>query len=471
MNLRVRLLSAALLFVVVLSLLGLLLVHSVATSEIRQIDQQLESFLPTTKTVETTTVPAPAHPTNGSTPPAFNASHLSVLYLATISKGTRKILSTPLDTKHASPQLPTTVSTSLGHVAIVTVGSTTGSLSWRAVLVALPHNHTEILVAAPLSQVDATMRFLRLALLLTGLVVLAVLGATGYWITRLGLRPIAEVTEVAEAIVEGDRTRRVARRHQKTEAGKLARALNVMLDEQQALEGRLRQFVADASHELRTPVSVILGITELWRRGELRSGDQRDEAIHRIGVSGIQMGRVVEDLLLLARLDEGRPLLREPVDLGQVVRDVVADVATTNPTRSIVLDVPHSAVVEGDETGLRQVVVNLVGNAIRHTPQGADVEVRVFEQEDVVALEVRDSGPGLTIEDASHAFDRFWQADSSRSRAGAGLGLAIVRGIVDAHLGEVSLVSDTATGTRVIVTIPRAVTMVTRDGFEPYDPK
>ena len=299
------------------------------------------------------------------------------------------------------------------------------------------------------------MRFLRLSLLLTGLIILAVLTATGFWITRLGLRPIADVTEVAEAIVEGDRTRRVAGRHQGTEAGKLARAFNVMLDEQQALEARLRQFVADASHELRTPVSVILGITELWRRGELRSGNQRDEAIHRIGVSGTQIGRLVEDLLLLARLDEGRPHENEPVDLGRVVRDVVADISTTNPTRTIVLDIPRSVVVEGDEASLRQVAVNLVSNAIRHTPDGTGVKIRVVEQGDMALLEVEDSGPGMTHEDAKRAFDRFWQADSSRSRSGAGLGLAIVRGIVDAHLGEVSLVSDIVTGSRVIVTIPR----------------
>ena len=453
MKLRVRLLSAAIAFIVVISLLGLLLVHSVGTSEIRQVDQQLETFLPTSRIAEATK--PPVHPTGATARAAFNTSHFSALYLATITNGTRKVLSTPLGMEHASPQLPKTVSTSLENVVIVTVGSTTGSLSWRAVLVALPHEHTEILVASSLKQVDATMRFLRLSLLLTGLIILAVLTATGIWITRLGLRPIAEVTEVAEAIVGGDRTRRVAGRRHGTEAGKLARAFNLMLDEQQALEARLRQFIADASHELRTPVSVILGITELWRRGELRSGNQRDEAIHRIGVSGTQMGSLVEDLLLLARLDEGRPLEHEPVDLGRVLREVVADVSTTNPSRTIVLDIPRSVVVEGDSASLRQVVVNLVGNAVRHTAHGSDIKIRVVEHEDTALLEVEDSGPGMSEDDARRAFDRFWQADASRSRAGAGLGLAIVRGIVDAHLGEVSLVSDVVTGTRVIVTIPR----------------
>ena len=440
-------------FIMVGTFLGLLLVHSVRTSEIRQVDQQLETFLPASRIASNTKPPAP--PTSAATPPAFDANHYSALYLAIITNGKRRVLSTPLGTKHAAPDLPKQYTTSLHHPNIVTVGSTSGSLSWRAIRVALPHVHAELLVAVPLNQVNQTMRFLQLSLLLTGVIILAVLTATGIWIMRLGLRPIAEVTEVAEAIVDGDRTRRVVGGQEGTEAGKLARAFNVMLDEQQDLEARLRQFVADASHELRTPVSVILGITELWRRGELRSGIERDEAIHRIGASGAQMGRLVEDLLLLARLDEGGPLDIRQVDLSRVIRDVVADVVTTDPTRNIVLEVPSSAIVLGDEASLRQVAVNLVSNAIRHTAEDAQVRVRVFEREGNTVLEVKDSGPGMTHEDAARAFDRFWQADPGRSRAGAGLGLAIVRGIMDAHQGAIGFASDVATGTRVSVTIPR----------------
>ncbi len=437
-------------FIVVATLLGVLLVHSVRTSEIRQVDQQLETFLPSSRIAGN--AKPPTNPSPGTTPPVFNTNHYSALYLAIISHGTRRVLSTPLGTKHATPDLPTRHTTSLRHATIESVGSTTGSISWRAILVTLPH--AEILVAVPLNQVDATMRFLQLSLLLTGAIILVVLSAAGIWITRLGLRPIAEVTEVAEAIVEGDRTRRVAGGRRGTEAGRLADAFNVMLDEQQDLESRLRQFVADASHELRTPVSVILGITELWRRGELRSGFQRDEAIHRIGVSGTQMGRLVEDLLLLARLDEGQQPEMQPVDLRQVVQAVVADAVTTDPARKIEFDASDSVVVQGDEANLRQIAVNLLSNAIRHTPDDADVKVSVFVQGATAKLVVQDSGPGMTHEDAARAFDRFWQADPSRSRAGAGLGLAIVRGIVDAHLGDVTFASNVATGTRVSVSIP-----------------
>ena len=321
----------------------------------------------------------------------------------------------------------------------------------------LPTVTTEILVAVPFNQVDATMRFLRVALLLTGLVVLALLIAQrAYGSTRLGLRPIAEVTEVAEAIVEGDRTRRVATSDQRTEAGKLARAFNMMLDEQQDSRGATspvrRRRVARTSHPpVRDPrYHRVCGV-----KASCEVGEQRDEAIHRIGVSANQMGGLVEDLLLLARLDEGRPMDREPVDLSAVVRDVVADVLTTAPTRTIALDAPSSTVVMGDEVSLRKIAVNLISNAVRHTPSAALVAVRVLEQGASVLLEVDDSGPGMTADQASRAFDRFWQADSSRSSTGAGLGLAIVRSMVDALGGEVTLTSDRAKGTRVIVTIPR----------------
>jgi two-component system OmpR family sensor kinase len=166
------------------------------------------------------------------------------------------------------------------------------------------------------------------------------------------------------------------------------------------------------------------------------------------------MGSLVEDLLLLARLDEGRPIDRVPVDLSAVVRDVVADVLTGAPTREIALYVPPSVVVVSDEASLRQICVNLIGNAVRHTPQGADVVVRVLMNTDSVLIEVEDSGPGMTPDEVSRAFDRFWQADPSRTGTGSGLGLAIVHSMVDAIGGKVSLVSEPTKGTRVVVIIP-----------------
>jgi two-component system OmpR family sensor kinase len=451
-TLRLRITLAAALLLVVACLLGVLLVSSIGNSEIRQVDQQLEDSLPVARTINPAS-PSTLH--SGAVSHNFDANHFSAFYLASISKGHRTVISTPVDAKNSIPRIPDVVSTSRRDVDIVTVGSTKGSLQWRAILVARPSSKSDLLVAVSLAEVNSSMSFLRDALVLAGLTMLAVLAATSFWIARLGLRPIAEVTEVADAITAGDRTRRVTSARRGTEAGKLAEAFNLMLDEQLALEARLRQFIADASHELRTPVSVILGIAELWREGQLRVGEDRDEAMHRIGLAGNQMGKLVEELLLLARLDEGQSMDRERVDLAQLINEVVADASTTDPSRTIAVHASDPLFIEGDYFALRRVVANLVNNALRHTAEDARIEVRLSSDDRTARLEVEDSGPGMTSDELSHAFDRFWQADSSRSRSGAGLGLPIVRAIIAAHGGVVALESEPATGTRFTVTVPR----------------
>ncbi|MGA3146090.1 MAG: HAMP domain-containing sensor histidine kinase [Acidimicrobiales bacterium] len=312
-------------------------------------------------------------------------------------------------------------------------------------------------MAISLNQVDATVNRLRLAVLGAGLVIFGVLIAAGFWVGRLGLRPIAEVTEVADAITAGDRSRRVTGGRQGTEAAHLAQAFNVMLDEQQSTEVRLRQFIADASHELRTPVSVIMGIADLWRQGDLRSGGLRDDAMRRIGQSSAQMAGLVEDLLLLARLDEGRLLDRTCVDIVSLAHDAVLDASATNPTREIRVVNDGPVVTEGDPAALRQVIVNLITNCLRHTPPTATVAVRMYQVQGCAVLEVEDSGPGMDSESAAHAFDRFWRGEASRTRAGTGLGLPIVAGLVTAHGGHVTLDSSPSRGTEVRVFLPRHV--------------
>jgi two-component system OmpR family sensor kinase len=287
-----------------------------------------------------------------------------------------------------------------------------------------------------------------------GVVVLGVLVAAGFWIGRLGLRPIAEVTDVADAISAGERSRRVGGTSGRTEAAHLARAMNVMLDEQQALEARLRQFVADASHELRTPVSVILGIADLWRQGQLESGSAGQDAMRRIGQAGRQMGGLVEDLLLLARLDDGGKLDDSPVDLVPLANEVVHDVGATDPLRNIVVQGGAAVVVAGDARALRQAISNLVTNSLRHTPPDSSVSIDVRATGSFGSVIVRDEGPGMTPEEADKAFDRFWRADSSRTRSGTGLGLSIVSGIVAGHQGDVKLQSDPCAGTTVTVLLP-----------------
>lgn len=451
MSLRLRLTCAAAFLLGVIALVGVLLLDSLGSSEMRQVDQQLQHSFAIVRTLDAPTS-SPLH--LSATRRRNIGTRFSGFYIAAITNKSRSVVLTPLDAGRSSPQIPPAISTP-GHAPkLFTVGSVSGSLQWRVILVAERHSTTDLLVGVSLAPFNSSMDSLRLALLLAGLVILAVVLATGVWIAQLGLGPIAEVTDVADAITAGDRTRRVTRVRHRTEAGQLAEAFNLMLDEQFALQARLRQFVADASHELRTPVAVIIGITELWRQGELGSTQERDEAVRRLGLSGQQIATLVEDLLVLARLDEGRPMSVTPVNLARLIDEVVADALIDAPQRTIHLDVVDT-VVHGDADGLRQVVANLIGNALRHTSPDAVVDVQLSHDADEARLDVYDSGPGMTADEVAHAFDRFWQGTTGRSRSGTGLGLSIVRSIVLAHAGDVTLESDAVTGTHARVTLPR----------------
>jgi two-component system OmpR family sensor kinase len=453
-TLRLRLYIAAVVLLVVLAVLGVLLIRAIETSEFQPIDQQLQTAVPAVGSFGGGPFDARLRLRTHTHRPVFD-NGISEFYVATVTAGRRHVLVNPLGAHGQSPQTPTVVSSPVPrHLVVTTVGSRSGSGRWRAVLIRTLDPRGELLVAVSLAQEDATVNRLRYAVLGAGLVILGVLVAAGFWVGRLGLRPIAEVTEVADAIAAGDRSRRVAEAGRGTEAAHLARAFNVMLDDQQAGEARLRQFVADASHELRTPVSVIMGIADLWRQGTLRSGEASDDAMRRVGQSGAQMAGLVEDLLLLARLDEGRSLERAPVDLVSLVDDAVLDARATNPSRRIRVESDGPVVTEGDEIALRQVVVNLITNCLRHTPSTATIDVVLSRQDDGVALEVKDSGPGMDAKGAAHAFDRFWRGETSRTRSGTGLGLPIVAGIVAAHGGRVVLDSDPEGGTDVRVLLP-----------------
>ena len=460
MTLRLRLYIAAAVLLSVVALLGVLLVRSVERSELQQIDQQLKTAAPVVGTFDRPSVDqapnaAPVRPPTATRSPV-TSNRISEFYIAVITGTKRDVLFIPLDGKSSVPQLPSATSSPGHSITVSTVGSKSGSDRWRAILITSPNQPTKLLVAASLAQVDATARRLKLAAIGAGLVVLGVLLAAGFWVGRLGLRPIAEVTDVADAIAAGNRSRRVEGTSGKTEAAHLARAINVMLDEQQADETRLRQFIADASHELRTPVSVILGISDLWRQGALRAGDASDDAMRRIGQSGRRMGGLVEDLLLLAHLDDGRPIKLESVDLEPLLHDAIHDAAATDPLRHISLEVSGRIMVMGDEIALRQAIANLVTNSLRHTPARAAITIRAFASGNRVTVEVVDSGPGMTPDESSRAFDRFWRADASRTRSGSGLGLAIVAGIVAAHHGTVTLDSGRDRGTTVTVRLPSA---------------
>jgi two-component system OmpR family sensor kinase len=224
-----------------------------------------------------------------------------------------------------------------------------------------------------------------------------------------------------------------------------------------ASEERLRRFLADASHELRTPLTSIRGYAELFRRGASHRPDDLEKAMRRIEDESARMSVLVEELLLLARLDEGRPPQREPVLLADLAADARDDLRTSDPSRVVRLDADEDVVVNGDEMQLRQVIANLLANARVHTPAGSAVDIRVAADGPLAILEVTDHGNGLSRDDLPKVFDRFYRADQSRARdhGGAGLGLAIVASIVQSHGGRVGVSNAPGAGARFRVELPR----------------
>ena len=349
---------------------------------------------------------------------------------------------------------------------------------WRVVTTTLPEGWT-VVIASDLSRDQAVIRQLVALQVAVGLVVLTVLGGAGYLLVRNSLRPLADVERTAQAIAAGDLSRRVPAGDDRTEVGRLSRSLNGMLariesafraqraseEQARASESRMRRFVADASHELRTPLTSIRGFAELYRQGAVRTPEETRRLMARIEAEGARMGGLVEDLLQLARLDQQPPLSPTPVDLAQVAGDAVHDARAVQSDRPITLHLDESLqeapVVRGDEARLRQVVGNLISNALTHTPPSARVTVSLAADRaapDVVVLRVADEGPGMAAEDAERVFERFYRADAARTReaGGTGLGLAIVASLVAAHGGSVELTTAPGQGATFTVRLPRS---------------
>jgi len=348
-------------------------------------------------------------------------------------------------------------------VDYLTTDSVDGSPSYRVQVTQL-NNGTAVIVAAPLTDVEDTLNRLVTVEIVATVTVLVALGGVVTWVVRPGLRPLGDVVVAADAVADGDLSHRVPVPNPRTEVGHLGVAFNTMVDrieesfaERDELEQRLRRFVADASHELRTPLTSIRGYAELFRRGAADDPDQLALAMRRIEDEASRMGVLVDDLLLLARLDQGRPLEREPVELVALVDDAVADARAVEPDRPIAFESPgRPVVVSGDDVRLHQVVANLLSNARVHTPEATPVTVRVDVDGPNAVIEVADRGPGMTPDAAAHVFERFYRADPSRNRkqGGAGLGLAIVSAVVSAHGGRVSATATPGQGARFVVLLP-----------------
>jgi two-component system OmpR family sensor kinase len=360
----------------------------------------------------------------------------------------------------ADPKLPS----DLPAGDLVTVGAKGGSgLRYRVLSVPTQYGTGTTVIAVPLREVDQTLaRLLRVEAIVIAAVLIA-LAALSWLLIRIGLRPLDRIGRTAGQIAAGELSQRVSPATPRTEVGRLGLALNGMLArleeafaERKASEERLRRFIADASHELRTPLASIRGYAELFRIGAARDSADTEKAMRRIEDEAARMGVLVEDLLALARLDEVRDPVREPVDLAQIAHDAVADARVIAPERTVSLDADPASTVLGDPDQLRQVLANLMRNALSHTPASAAIEVSVARAGDDVALTVRDHGPGLPTDRPDELFERFWRAEGGRvrGRAGAGLGLAIVAAIVDGHGGTVEAATEDAGGARFTVRLP-----------------
>lgn len=355
---------------------------------------------------------------------------------------------------------------SAGPVLVFSAPSRIGG-DERVALVGRPGTTEVIVVAGSMHPVTQTLDRLLWVELATGAAVLTISVLLGLALARQATRPLEAIAATADAIAAGELERRVQTADQRSEVGRVGVALNSMLNEIQhaferrdATESRLRRFVADASHELSTPLTSIRGYAELFHRGLAERPEDLAKAMARIESEGARMGGLVDDLLLLASFDNGRPVQFDPVDLSRIASDAAADLRASCPDRAVTVEAATPVIVLGDDARIRQIAANLASNARRHTPAGTAVTIRARRDGEVGVLEVADRGPGLTPDAASRVFDRFYRVDKARARAdgGAGLGLSIVATIAEALGGRVRVDTSPGKGATFSVAVPLART-------------
>jgi two-component system OmpR family sensor kinase len=470
MTLRLRLVLALVLLTTVgLAVFGVATYSLYASAEYGRLDDQVRASVPVV-TVELQRQAGFANvgpgdqdrgngPGGGAPPPVV------------VPPGTYAVLRDPsgttlsaiqLSDTSARPDIPAHLVAPGTGDRLFTTGSAVGSGDWR---VLVTHANRpfggSVIVAVPTKEVQSSLQELVIIEIAAAAVLLAILAAGSWLVLRRGLRPLEQMATSARSITAGDLSHRVEPSDDRTEVGQLGLALNTMLgeleesfDERAATERRLRQFLSDASHELRTPLTSIQGFAELSRLGAERDPEALAVSMRRIEEESARMKTLVDDLLLLARLDETRPPEREPVDLTVIAADACRDAAATDGGRTITLDGPEPVIVAGDEDHLRQAVGNLVTNALHHTPEGTPIEVSTSVDDGAALIAVRDHGEGLSDDALAHAFDRFWQANPARSGGGTGLGLSIVAGVAEEHGGEATADNAVGGGARFTIRLP-----------------
>ena len=335
----------------------------------------------------------------------------------------------------------------------------------RAIARLLPSGVGTVVISVALDSVERTLQGLTGIFFLISLLVLVVIGFVTRSLIKLSLKPLNRIEETAAAIAEGDLSARLPSVNPRTEVGRLTKSLNTMLSRieksfevQTESEDKLRRFVADASHELRTPLTAIRGFAELHRQGAVVGEEKTRELVSRIEKESIRMSTLVEDLLLLARLDQSRELTFDPVDINYLVNEAIASARAAGPDHEITITSNADEVfVLGDSMRIHQAIANLLANARTHTPAGSKIKVEIFQDESSTQISVSDNGPGLSQEDQSRIFERFFRADPARVRAsgeGSGLGLAIVDAIMKAHGGSVSVDSTLGLGSTFKIVFP-----------------
>jgi two-component system OmpR family sensor kinase len=336
---------------------------------------------------------------------------------------------------------------------------------YRVLARTLPSSAGSVITAVSLNGVERAMNQLRFLFLAVGFLVLILLGLIARRIIGISLKPLTSVEKTAEAFARGDFSARLPEARGDTEVGRLTWSLNQMLQRieesfaaKAASEDRLRRFVADASHELRTPLTAIRGFAELHRQGAIQGEEKTAELVRRIEQESVRMSSLVEDLLLLARLDQSRELAMEPVDISALIKEAVASAQAAGPDHEISVDLPEEDLfVLGDALRIHQVIANLLANARNHTPVGTKIVVAAKQDDLGSYITVSDNGPGLSAESQTKIFERFYRADQSRVRKdveGTGLGLSIVDAVMQAHGGKVTVESELGKGASFTLFFP-----------------